>query len=65
MGMRNAGGLPFLGHTLALGGQLGREESPLFLVTPTQNGFSVTLSLEGGKDGTDNGLNATDSHCCY
>lgn len=53
--MRNAGGLPFLGHTLALGGQLGREESPLFLVTPTQNGFSVTLSLEGGKDGTDNG----------
>ena len=65
MGMRSAGGLPFLRHTVALGWELDREESPLFLAAPTQNGFSVTLSWEGGEDGTDCGSNATDSQCCY
>lgn len=48
-----------------LGAWQGREPSPLFLAAPTQNGFSVTLSWEGGEDGTDCGSNATDSRCYW
>lgn len=44
MGMRNAGGLSFLGNTVALVWELDWEENPVFLAALIQSGFSVTLT---------------------
>lgn len=44
MGMRNSGGLLFLGDTVALGWELEWEKSPLFLAALIQSGFSVILT---------------------
>lgn len=41
---------PSCGDTIALGWELDREESPVFLAFPTQSEFSITLSWEVGME---------------